>query len=127
MSCRNCKYLTESRNNNGIILYCSENHDCTFNKCEYHKTNYPDLNKCGILINALVKLAIVDGSNLEKYTLNDLSKVKMYIENTEVDLNTLDKILKNIVINAKLEGIKNIVPKIKETIEQWENDLNETL
>ncbi len=127
MNCRNCKYLTENRDNNKIILYCSENHDCTLNKCEYYKTNYPDLNKHGVLINALVKLAIVDGSDLEKYTLNDLTKVKMYIENTEVDLNTLDKILKDITTNAKLYGIKNIVPKIKETIEQWENDLNETL
>lgn len=79
------------------------------------------MNKNTFLINSLIKLCNIQ--ELNDYTIKDLQNVKIYINNQELDVNMLNEIFEYELKQAKLEGIRNIIPKIQETINKWECEI----
>ncbi len=119
MNCRSCKYLIKSKSN---ILYCSENHNCTFENCEHYKLDYKQLNKNSILLDCIVSLYALY-QELDDYTINDLKQIRVFVKDVEINPVELDKVLKHRNDLSKLDGINKIIPKIQETIKNWERDL----
>lgn len=119
MNCRSCKYLIKSKSN---ILYCSENHNCTLENCEYYKLDYQLLKKESILLNSIIALSNLYNS-LDNYTINDLKQLRIFVKDVEINPIELDKVLKYKNNLSKLEGINNIIPKIQETIKNWKEEL----
>lgn len=119
MNCRSCKYLIKSKSN---ILYCSENHNCTLENCEYYKLDYQLLKKESILLNSIIALSNLYNS-LDNYTINDLKQLRIFVKDVEINPVELDKVLKYKNDLSKLEGINNIIPKIQETIKNWKEEL----
>lgn len=119
MNCRSCKYLIKSNSN---ILYCSKNHNCTLENCEYYKLDFRQLNKNSILLDCIISLSALY-QELDDYTINDLKQIKVFVKDVEINPIELDKVLKYRNDLSKLEGINNIIPKIQETIKNWEEEL----